>query len=438
MKKSTEIREEINLKLQEMEDLVKLHETEKRDMSDDEKTKYEDGEAEIKTLKEDETRATSIEEMRLKAAADSKDGKDSNPKPANPKLTLEQRARKDFRIIDFIGEAREGRLTGLNKELHEAAKKEARGFNMSVQNMGIPSWVLKREKRDMTAGTDTEGGFAVATETKGILDFLEDNLTVKAAGADFQTGLIGNVEWPREDNSLIATFKTENATLDESDPTLDLITMTPKRLGTFIDLSNQLNIQTAPAIEARVRQRLGGALARGIDKAAIQGSGSGANPEGILNTTGIGAVVAGDPDGATIVWEDIVNLVREVDVDNALLGSLSYLSNPLVRAKLQTTEKATNTAQFILAEANSQLNGFNAFYSNHVPSDGTKGSGTNLSSIIFGNFNDLVIGQWGGMDILVNPFTKGKEGITEMIATMYTDVAVLRAISFAALTDAVT
>ena len=92
----------------------------------------------------------------------------------------------------------------------------------------------------------------------------------------------------------------------------------------------------------------------------------------------------------------------------------------------------------MINNANDPLNGFSVGYSNHVPSNLTKGSGTDLSALIFGNFNDLVIGQWGGMDILVNPFTKGKEGITELIATMYTDVAVLRPQSFAAILDIIT
>lgn len=347
----------------------------------------------------------------------------------------EESVKRNFSLLSYIAEARNGSLTGLNKEMHEEAVKEARNIGTEVQGMGIPSLVLKR---DMTVGTTTAGGHAVAQDHKGIIDYLEDALVTKSLGADYMTGLVGSIKWAAEDSSAVAGWNTENGTATELSPTVGSITMTPKRLTTFVDLSNQLMLQTSPNIEARIRRRLGDALARGIDKAAIQGTGSSNQPTGITATSGIGSVAMGT-NGLALTWAKIVELFREVDVDNATIGQLAYLTNPLVRASMQTIERSSGGNQFILDKANDALNGYTLGVSNHVPSTLTKGSSSGVcSAMIFGNFNDLAIGQWGGLDVMVNPYTKGKEGITELIATSYCDVAVLNPKSFAAILDILT
>ena len=78
------------------------------------------------------------------------------------------------------------------------------------------------------------------------------------------------------------------------------------------------------------------------------------------------------------------------------------------------------------------MNGYRAVFSNNLPSNITKGTGTDLSAMIFGNFNDLVIGQWGGLEVLVDPFTQATTGVTRYVINSYFDVAVLRAASFSA------
>lgn len=350
----------------------------------------------------------------------------------------EDNVKSEFSLLSYLGEVRSGRLSGLNLEMHQEAVKEAAELRTEVQHFGIPSLVLRGEKRDMTVGTTTAGGHAVAQDYKGIIDYLEDSLVTRQLGADYMTGLVGSIKWAAEDSSATAGWNTENGTAAELSPTLASITMTPKRLTTFVDLSNQLMLQTSPNIEARIRQRLGGALARGLDKAAIQGTGSSNQPTGITATSGIGSVAIGTNGGA-LTWAAIVALFREVDVDNAAIGTLAYLTNPLVRAAMQTIERSSGGNQFILDKANDPLNGYRLGVSNHVPSTLTKGSTSGTcSAMIFGNFNDLAIGQWGGLDVMSNPYTKGKEGITEIIAAAYCDVAVLNAKSFAAILDITT
>jgi HK97 family phage major capsid protein len=235
----------------------------------------------------------------------------------------------------------------------------------------------------------------------------------------------------------VPAHKAENATADEISPTDAQVLLSPRRLPAFVDLSKMLLRQTTMSVETWTRNYLAAQMASEMENVGIEGGGS-EEPTGILGTVGIGAVVAGDPDGAAPTWADVINLKREVAKDNALMGRLGYLGNPDVTAKLQTTDRTSSTSIFIMGEDPGRLAGYPYADTTNVPNDLTKGNGTALSALIFGNWADLYVGQWGGLDILVNPYTKAKEGLVEIVAEMYYDLEVARPVSFAAMLDIVT
>jgi HK97 family phage major capsid protein len=177
-------------------------------------------------------------------------------------------------------------------------------------------------------------------------------------------------------------------------------------------------------------------LAIEIDRAAIHGSGSSNQPTGILATSGIGSV-AGGTNGAAPTYAHIVGLETQVAQDNADDGALNYLTNSKVRGKLLQTEKASSTAQFVWGD-NNTMRGYNAAVSNQVSSTLTKGSSSVASAIIFGNFNDLLIGMWGGLDIALDNSTGSASGTVRVVALQDVDIAVRHAQSFAAMLDALT
>ena len=177
-------------------------------------------------------------------------------------------------------------------------------------------------------------------------------------------------------------------------------------------------------------------LAIEIDRAAIHGSGSSNQPTGILATSGIGSV-AGGTNGAAPTYAHIVGLETQVAQDNADEGALNFLTNSKVRGKLLQTEKASSTAQFVWSDNNS-MRGYNAAVSNQVSSTLTKGNQSLSSAIIFGNFNDLLIGMWGGLDIALDNSTGSASGTVRVVALQDVDIAVRHAQSFAAMLDALT
>jgi len=159
-------------------------------------------------------------------------------------------------------------------------------------------------------------------------------------------------------------------------------------------------------------------MAIAIDNAALEGSGSSGNPTGITNTSGINTVSLSS--AAAPTFAEMVSMETAAAVDNALLGKLSYIMHPSNYGTLKTTEKASNTAQFVAA--NNEVNGYPVVVSAQLTAN----------NYVFGNFDDLLVGFFGGLDIVVDPFTASTSGTVRVVALQSMDVAVRHAVSFVA------
>ena len=297
-----------------------------------------------------------------------------------------------------------------------------------TRGIRVPSDVLKRE---VTYGGT--GDSFVSTDLMGFADMLRASSWALQNGTTL-SGLVGNVAIPRQTSASTAYWLAESAAVTESTPAFDQVTMSPKTVGAYVDISRKLVQQSSLDVEALIRQDMATVLGLAMDGVAIEGGGSN-EPTGITQTTGIGSVSYGDNGGAP-AWEHIVGLETAVSQDNALNGSLGYLSNYKVAGKLKQVEKAENTAAFILDGGST--NGYPFHVSNQVPSDLTKGTSSNCSAIIFGNFSDLLIGMWGGLDLTVDPYSESTKGTVRLVAFQDCDIAVRHAESFSAMLDAIT
>jgi len=358
---------------------------------------------------------------------------------------------KEVRNYSFIKAIRSqltnGKLEGLELEMHQEAEKEARDSGIILTGIGIPSAVLahykKREKRDMTAtGTTSvsldQGGMTIQTDVIGFIEALRAKMVVAQAGAQMLTNLVGNIDLPGANAVATGTWEGENDDNAESSPTVRKVNLIPHRLGTYVQVSKQLLLQSSIGAENFIRNDLETAVRLGVDLAAINGSDSAGQPCGILQVTGIGSVLGGT-NGAAPDWADIVALEKEVAVDNADIGALAYLTNPKVRAKLKVIEVATNTGIFVFPQNESMMNGYRALITTQCPSTLDKGTATGVcSAIIFGNWNDLIIAQWGGLDLVIDPYTDAKKALVNMVINSWWDIGCRHAESFAAMKDALT
>lgn len=419
---------------EEMVALNKVAKDENRKFKDDEKTKWN----------ELQTKYDGFDDQILEAKErEALEEREARRKIAETQREKEVKTIKKYSFLEACRAISSGqKATGFIAEMDQEARKQAitEGITLLPHSLVIPRMILNpnAEKRDMTAGTATEGGNAVATVLEDFIEFLYARLVLTDLGADFMTGLIGNIDFPTESAVATATWEGETDANAESDPTVGKISMSPKRLGTYTDISNQLLIQTSPSIEARIRRQFVNAIQLAIEAAAINGTGVDPIPEGILNTTGIGDV-AGGTDGAAPTWANIVTLESLVAAANADVGNLGYLINAVTRGKLKTTPKVATNDLFIFGDGAMPLNGYKAAVTNQVPSNLVKGSsGAVCSAIIFGNFADLIIGMWGGMEILADPYTQATSGLFRLVVNTFADVAVGHPASFAAMQDALT
>lgn len=307
----------------------------------------------------------------------------------------------------------------------------------SAQGFFVPVEVQRRDLEVTTANSST-GGKLVATDLVSFIDALRNKMVVTSLGAQMLSGLVGQIAIPRQTAGATAYWVAESGAPTESQQTIDQVTMNPKTVGAFTDISRKLMLQSSIDVEAFVRNDLATVLALAIDLAAINGSGSNNQPTGILATSGIGSVAGGTNGGAPTL-ANMIDLETAVSVANADVGSLAYLTNAKVRGKLKQTFKNATYGDVPVWGDGNMVNGYNAAVSNQVPSNLTKGTASGVcSAVLFGNFADLIIGQWGALDLMVDPYSNSTSGTVRVVALQDVDVAVRHAESFAAMKDALT
>lgn len=331
---------------------------------------------------------------------------------------------------------------GFEMECSEAAAKQ---YGREPQGILIPDDVLSapiRSQRDLNVGTTTAGGHTVSTDidSANFIELLRNNIAVEQAGARVLTGLQGNIAIPRQTGASTTYWVAESGAPTESEATFDQVTMSPKTVGAFTDFSRKLLLQSSLDIEQFVRGDLSASIGVELDRVAIEGdpdtTATANEPRGILQVSGIGNVDNGT-NGGVPTRDDVIDLIHEVAVDNALRGKTGFITNSNVITRFMKTLLDSGSGKYVM-ESRDMLVGQALWESNNVPADGTKGSGTNLSSILFGNWDDFFIGYWSGVDLLVDPYTASTSGTVRVVALLDCDMAVRHPQSFAAITDAVT
>lgn len=356
--------------------------------------------------------------------------------PSDVEMT--ETEQRDYSLLKAIRESARGELSGLEREVSDdIAKrtgKEAKGFYMPT-NIAF--------RADQVVGTNNVGGFLKPTDHLGneFIEALKAKLVVSQAGARIMTGLKGDVAIPKmsAETSNVA-FVSENSAPSEGNATFAQVTMSPKTLAAQVDISRKLMMQSDPSIEQVLREDIIATFARKIDEVAIEGGGSN-EPTGVLGGVASGNVITAATNGAAPTYENVVELIRLVEASNAILneGSLRFLGNPKLTSKLRRVLKssADTSSNFILENDNSIL-GYSYLSSTLVPSDLSQGSGSNLSAMIFGDFSQLMLGFYSGVDVIVDPYTGSAAGTTRLAFFQDLDVALRHGESFSCKKDLIT
>jgi HK97 family phage major capsid protein len=316
-----------------------------------------------------------------------------------------------------------------DRKAQEAAKFEfecsdeaARQYGKTAQGIMLPAEVLGAwGKRDLNTSDDST---LISEDYRAgdFIDVLRNSSSVMQAGATTLRGLQGNVVIPKKTGaSSAAWIATEGAAAAESEFTTGSVTMSPKVIGAFTDASRLMLQQSSLDVENLIRNDLSASIATAIDLGALAGSGSSGQPTGIANTSGINTTTFA---AAVPTFAELVAMESAVSNDNALTGSLRYIARPADWGNLKTVDKASGFGQMIVGP-DGNINGYDVVRSNQVTS----------GDYYFGNFADLLIGLYGGLDITVDPYALSTSGGVRIVALQTLDVAVRHAVSFCKSSD---
>jgi HK97 family phage major capsid protein len=327
-----------------------------------------------------------------------------------------------LRAMAYLSDPRDEeayQAAAFERECSAEARKRSGNLKRGV-GITIPMDVLRAplQQRDLTVGSATGGGNLVATNllAGSFIELLRKKMLLQRLGATTLNGLVGNIAIPRQSGAGTAYWVAESGAPTESQQTVDQVSMAPKTVGAYTDISRKLMLQSSIDVEMMVRNDLATVLALEIDRAGLYGSGSSNQPTGVKLQSGINTVDFG---AAAPTFAEIVDLETQVAADNADIGNMAYAVNATGRGGLKTTEKASSTGQFIW-EAGNTVNGYRAEVSNQVAS----------GDFWFGNWADLLIGFWSGLDLLVDPYTGSTSGTVRVVTLQDVDIAIRHAESF--------
>ena len=358
---------------------------------------------------------------------------DSEKPLVDTNIGLSEREIKDFSIFRLARASQKGASRSdidaarLEIEACDAAaehRTEERGGAFSLPSEVLSNfWTSDMQRstginlsRTLLAGTDTS---LVPTEhrAQSFIELLRTNAVVLQAGAMTLPGLEGNVDIPRRATTGGATWiSAEHGDSTDGEPTFDDVTFTPKDISVSTPISRRMRQQSSPAVEGLVRAGIIADMALGIDLAALEGSGSSGQPEGVLNITGVNKPTAFA--AASPTFAEVVAMETAVADDNALMGSLSYIGRSNMRGTLKTTAKDSGSGIFLMD--GNMLNGYNYLVTNQI-TDG---------NLYFGNWADLMIGMWSGLDLMFDEYTLAAKNGLYIRAFQTADVQVRHPESF--------
>jgi HK97 family phage major capsid protein len=297
----------------------------------------------------------------------------------------------------------------------------------------------EQERRSGGTFDTTAGGGAIPTilDTT-IIELLRARMVTFNLGSRVMTDMQGLFAIPRQSSASTFYMVTQGGSVTATNQTIDQVPFSPHTGGVQTTYTRQLLEQINVDAEMFVREDHAAVVARGVETQAFNGQGNSGYPLGILNNMQVGVYSLGT-NGAVPTWTQIVSQEAYPAYFNADVGSLAYVTDALVRGTLKLTVKVIGST-FPIYLWNTEapdfpVNGYPCAITNLLPQNLTKGSGSNLHTMIFGNWQDLVYALWSGMDTIVDPFTQAANGGVVITTLQDFDVNIRHYQSFANCVD---
>ena len=361
-----------------------------------------------------------------------------------------------YSLTRAILRAADGHLDGLEGECHQEivrriGKKSAGPLGFFMPTRHRMAWNTHRNTRvggrRLTPGngqierriddTTAAAGAVLTRWDTTWIEFLRTRMVLDQLGIRVLTEMHGNFQMPRQSGVGTVSWVAESTAVGTTGQTIDQVLFTPKTVGCFTDMSRRFLEQLSIDPEEFVRQDLAAVVARGIEAAAYNGTGA-PQPTGILQLGGITSVSNGT-NGGYPTMSTIIQMEEVLMKANADMGNLAYVFTPAGKATLKQIPRQFQgqTSYFplpIFAD-DGTVNTYDAYSTNLLPSNLTKGTGTNLSAAIFARWEEAILAFWSAMDVLVDPFTGGAAGTIRVVVLQDCDFQVRHVPSFAIMSD---
>jgi HK97 family phage major capsid protein len=338
-------------------------------------------------------------------------------------LGMSQREVKDYSLLRAIRAVVEGNERLAPMEM-EASRAVAQSYGRQARSSGffVP---LDVAQRDLTVASSTQGAKLVGTDHMAgdFIELLRRRMLMTELGARRLPGLRGHASIPKQTGPGTAYWLANEATsITESNPTIGQVLLTPKNVGAYCEISKQLMLQSAPGADMIVMEDLAAVVARAVDDAIINGTGADGQPTSILETVGIASFSV-----ATATWAKLLEAQVDLSNSSALVPGCAYLTTGAVALALSARQRFSGTDSPLWegSIADGRIAGFRAVSSSTMPAN----------NILFGDFSQVIIGEWGGLEVEVNPYANFAAGIIGVRAWYSTDIGVRQAGAFSLATD---
>ena len=396
MKNSVELKQERAGFITEANTMLELCKNETRNFTAEEQVSYDEKMSKIDELKKSIEMIERQEKLNAEIAS----------KVVAP-VSNEPKEVRNFSFFKAVNDFTNGKLDGVEREMHEEAVNEARSAGRSINGLGIPSFMLE-SRADVT-----QRGSAIApTNVLGFADAMREASVFDKVGANILTGLSANTTIPVTGASSVE-WEGEVADANDGGAQFGKVELTPTRLASYVNISKQLLIQNGAAAEQAIIRDLGRATAQKMDAAIFSTAGvGGAAPDSLGQLASSTIAQAGFADYASIML-DFVNAEAKIAEVGGLEGNLAYVASPALMAQLK------QSAQVAAVNAGMQgalINGYPAYFTNGC----TKSAGVS-ADFFFGDFSKLYMGMFGGLDIMVDPYSVAINGQTRLVLNQYMD-----------------
>lgn len=366
-----EIREKRAAKVSAARAILAKAEGEKRSLNDEEIKAFDACKAEIESLEAQEKRAIFIEEIERRA----------DVKPIDKPF---QALQDEISVIEVMRSQMEGRA--VSGAAAEYSKEVEQRSGRKPEGVFIPMSLLERRE---SVNTTTTAAKIVPTEHRPDLYIgpLREQLMARRLGVRVLTGLSGNLSIPKYGSGLETGWIAENSPVPEGAMSFASVGLIPNHVGGKTEMSRQLLQQSSPDIEGLCREDLAFLIAKQIDKAIIAGTGKNNEPLGVLNFAGKQAGTL-----ATLNWLSVLQMVQQLEDEEIFTGT--WLTNSTIKTTLASTLKEDKLPGYLLE--NGTLASKSLYVSRHIPA----------STIILGDWSQVLLGVWSELDILVNPYAE--------------------------------